>query len=85
MEKKFTSYKGKILDLSNFNTSNVTTMNVMFRNCNSLTSLDLSSFNTSNVTDMSGMLYDCNSLASLNLSNLDTSNATDKGWTITSA
>ena len=35
------------LDVSNFDTSNVTDMRSMFRNCRSLTSLDLSNFNTS--------------------------------------
>ena len=42
------------LDLSNFNTSNVTDMSGMFQNSRA-TTLDLSSFNTSNVTNMSGM------------------------------
>ena len=40
------------LDLSNFDTSNVTDMSAMFYNMFGLTSLDLSSFNTSKVTDM---------------------------------
>ena len=34
------------LNLSNFNTQNVTDMNYMLSNCNSLTSLNLSNFNT---------------------------------------
>ena len=34
------------LDLSNFNTKNVTNMHSMFHNCKSLLSLDLSNFNT---------------------------------------
>ena len=40
------------LDLSNFNTQNVTNMVGMFYSCESLKSLDLSNFNTQNVTDM---------------------------------
>ena len=43
------------IDLSNFNTNNVTNMSDMFRNCSSLTSLNLSNFNTNNVTNMSFM------------------------------
>ena len=62
------------LDLSNFDTSNVTDMSYMFYCCSGLTNLDLSNFDTSNVTDMSYMFYDCNSLTNLNLSGFDTSN-----------
>ena len=62
------------LDLSNFNTSKVTTMRYMFSGCSSLTSLDLSSFNTSKVTDMQFMFVMCTSLTSLDLSNFNTSN-----------
>ena len=40
------------LDLSNFNTQNVTDMVYMLYNCKSLSSLDLSNFNTQNVIDM---------------------------------
>lgn len=43
------------LDLSGFNTQNVTDMRGMFYNCSGLTTLDLSSFNTQNVTNMNLM------------------------------
>ena len=43
------------IDLSNFDTSQCTSMRGMFNRCTSLTSLDLSSFNTSQVTSMLGM------------------------------
>ena len=62
---------------NNFNTSNVTNMSEMFKDCRSLTSLDLSSFNTSNVTTMSGMFVLCSSLTSLDLSCFNTANVTD--------
>ena len=62
------------LNLSNFDTSNVTDMNSMFSGCNKLTSLDVSHFDTSNVTDMNSMFNGCNSLTSLGISNFDTSN-----------
>ena len=54
------------LNLSNFNTQNVTNMNYMFYNCNSLISLYLSNFNTQNVTNMNYMFYNCISLICLN-------------------
>ena len=53
------------LDLSNFNTQNVTNMQYMFYNCTSLSSLDLSNFNTQNVTNMEYMFYVCESLTNL--------------------
>ena len=55
------------LNLSNFNTQNVTDMSYMFCDCKSLTNLNLSNFNTQNVTDMSGMFRDCKSLNKKNL------------------
>ncbi len=65
------------LDLSNFNTSNVTNMSSMFYGCSSLTSLNLSNFNTSSVTDMSDMFSRCSSLTSLDLSSFNASNVTN--------
>ena len=64
------------IDLSNFNTSQVTSMNHMFDGCASLNSinLDLSKFNTTKVTSMSSLFNNCISLTSLNLSNFNTSN-----------
>ena len=53
------------LDLSNFNTANVTNMGTMFRYCSGLTDLDLSNFNTANVTDMYSMFSDCTALTTL--------------------
>ena len=44
------------LNLSNFNTQNVTNMFCMFNGCSSLTNLNLSNFNTQNFIDMSAIL-----------------------------
>ena len=55
------------LDLSNFNTQNVTNMRCMFFGCNSLKSLDLSNFNTQNVTNMNLMFSGCESLKRENI------------------
>ena len=65
------------LDLSNFDTSQVTNMGYMFYGMSSLTSLNLSNFDTSKVTNMSDMFYGMSSLTSLNLSNFDTSKVTN--------
>ena len=59
-----------INNLNLLNTSNVTTMRSMFRECPALTSLDLSNFDTSNVTTMSEMFLDCMSLKYIRVSNL---------------
>ena len=65
------------LDLSNFDTLNVTDISCMFYECSSLTSLDVSYFDTSNVTSMNGMFNGCSSLTSIDLSNFDTRRVTD--------
>ena len=64
-------------DFSNFNTSLVTDMSMMFGGCSSLAEIDLHSFDTSHVTNMNGMFANCMSLTSLDLHNFDTSNVTD--------
>ena len=53
------------LDLSNFNTANVTTMYAMFTGCKALTTLDLSNFNTANVTATPQMFADCTQLTTI--------------------
>ena len=65
------------LDISNFDTSNVTDMSYMFQECGNLTSLDVSNFNTSNVTNMGYMFGVCSNLTSLDISNFDTSKVTN--------
>ena len=65
------------IDLSTFNTENVTNMNSMFSCCYELDNLDLSTFDTENVMDMSIMFSYCNSLKGLDLSNFNTYNLTD--------
>jgi surface protein len=59
------------LDLSNFNTSNVTNMSYMFRGCKNITELDLSSFDTSNVTNMSYTFRGCLKLTVLDIRSFD--------------
>ena len=67
----------KTLDLSSFDTSQVTSMNEAFYKCTNLTSIDLTNLDTSNVTYMNSMFYNCNSLKLLDASNFNTSKVTD--------
>ena len=55
----------KSLDLSSFDTRNVSNMKYMFNECWGLTSLDLSNFDTRNVTEMSRMFYECRNLTTI--------------------
>ena len=64
------------IDLSNFDTSLVTTMKSMFEECENLKYINFSNINTSSVIDLSSMLSKCNSLTSIDLSNFDTSKVT---------
>ena len=57
------------VDVSSFNTSNVTVMQSMFRSCYKLSSLDVSGFDTSKVFEMSDMFAACSELTSLDLHN----------------
>ena len=62
----FNDSRGLIsLDLSSFDTSQVTNMSYLFGNCKSLTTLNLSSFNTNKVTNMGGMFSACFALTTL--------------------
>ena len=63
------------LDLSSFDTTNVTNMDGMFLSSDA-TSLDLSSFNTSNITNISSMFWNSKA-TTLDLSSFDTSKVTN--------
>ena len=56
------------LDVSNFDTANVTNMEKMFNEC-SITNLDLRNFDTSKVTSMWYMFLDCSKLTQITVSN----------------
>ena len=67
--------KATEIDLSNFNTTNITNMSHMF-DASRATSLDLSRFDTSSVTNMSQMFLGSHA-TTLDLSNFNTSNVKD--------
>ena len=66
---KFDSVNKKTISLDWLRTNNMTSMNSMFYNCSSLTSLDLSNFDTSNVNNMYGMFIGCSALKTLDIRN----------------
>ena len=57
------------LNLSNFNTSSVTTMKEMFSSCIKLISLDLSNFNALKLKTIDCIIDNCNNLENINLKN----------------
>ena len=65
------------IDLSNFDTSNVTDMSYMFYGMSNLTTLNLANFNTSQVTNMRYMFASMPNLITLDISNFDTSKVKD--------
>lgn len=73
---KSTGVGMKALDVSSFDTSNVTTMCNMFRNV-VVDAINVSGFNTSKVVDMSSMFNGMSGLTSLDVTSFDTSNVTN--------
>tara|TARA_R110000764_G_scaffold83133_4_gene163584 strand:- start:1999 stop:2454 length:456 start_codon:yes stop_codon:yes gene_type:complete len=75
------------LDVSGFDTSNVTHMHSMFERCYALASVDVTNFDTSNVTNMRMMFYylgyntssitDVPGVENFNIEALNVSNALD--------
>ena len=64
------------MDLSKFDSSEVTTMFSMFHGCESLTSINFTNFDTSKVIYMNSMFAECKSLSDLDISNFNTSKVT---------
>lgn len=67
----------KQINVSNWDTSNVTNMSNTFSHCELLASVDVSKWDTSKVTNMEGMFVDCNLLASVDVNKWNTSKVTD--------
>ena len=64
------------IDLTKFNTSNVTNMMAMFYEATEVESFDLSNFDTSKVTNMVNMFTRCTNLRSFDFGDMDISNVT---------
>ena len=69
------------IDVSGFDTSNVTSMRGMFASCSNLTSITgLDSFDTSKVTNMYAMFSECEALTSIDVSSFNTSNVANMSF-----
>ena len=68
------------IDLSHFNTDNITDMNSMFDNCTILSVINLLNLHTNNAITMYSMFYKCSSLINLDLSNLNTENVINMSY-----
>ena len=69
------------LDLSHFNTINVTDMESMFAGCSSLIKIDFgNNFYTQNVTNMYSMFAGCSKLNNLDLTKFNTQNVTNMSY-----
>lgn len=62
------------LDVTDWNTKNVTVMSGMFYDCKQLTTLDLSGWDVTNVNHMRRMFAECSSLETLNTAHWDAEN-----------
>ena len=62
------------MNLSHFQTIDVTNMSSMFSGCKSLIKINLDNINTQKVTNMRSMFSHCESLKQINLSSFDTQN-----------
>ena len=77
MQFMFNNSQTKRIDLSSFDTSNVTNMIGMFYGVANVEQYDLSSFNTQNVTNMSSMFFNNSKLKSVYLGGFNTENVTN--------
>lgn len=66
----------KSIDMTGFDTSECTDMELMFNRCSELILVDLSKMDTSNVTNMHAMFNLCEKLESIDVSKFDTSKVT---------
>ena len=77
LKKLFEYYSGSQLDLSAFNTANVTDMSGMFMRCRELQRVDLSSFDFGRVKTMASMFEDCRKLQDVVFPDMHTAGDTD--------
>lgn len=67
MEYAFQQTKIRNLDLTNWNTSNITYIPAMFYSCTATITIDLNGWDTSKVTNMGQLFYNCSSATSINI------------------
>ena len=66
----------KNIDLSNFNSDSITSMDKLFFNCHPI-SINMPNFSANNITIMKKFFYNMNGLMNLNLSDFNAKNVTD--------
>ena len=64
------------IDVSHFDTRNVTMMKYMFKGCSSLVSISLPNFDTRKVTTMRSMFQSCSNLRTIDITSFDTHQVT---------
>ena len=69
----------KSIDLSNFDSSQITDISEMFSNCNNLRAINFKNFNTISVQSMEYLFYNCVALTSLDLPNFITTSLNNMG------
>ena len=72
------------IDLSGWDTSEVTSMRSLFFDCSGMTELNIDGFQTGNVRDMANMFNGCYSLHELNVQSFDTRSVEDMSGMFTS-
>lgn len=77
MQGMFDSTSLKKINISSFDTSNITSIAGMFGSCRSITEIIANNLDTSNVTDMSGMFNGCTALVNLSVTKFDLSKVTN--------
>lgn len=65
------------LDVTSWNTTNVTDMSNMFKSCSNLNEINLNTFITDNVTNMSGMFKNCSNINNLTFDTVSTNKVTN--------
>ena len=68
------------LDVSGFDTRNVTNMSGMFNECKALSQLDVTQFDTRNVTQMDRMFNECKALTLLDVTRFHTEKVTNMSF-----
>lgn len=82
--KMFNLYdKVENLNFSNFRTSHVVDMRLMFANWTRVKNIDLSTFNTENVNDFCAMFNGCNNVQFINVSSFKTPKVEDMSYMFT--
>ena len=72
-------YNLTLIDLTDVDTTSVTSMSRMFYNCQSLRNVYISGINTSNVSNMNSMFRNCYSLSYIDSLDIDVHNVVDFG------